>query len=258
MHVAHDLTRAAPARLDLIDQQQHALLVAGLAQADHELLRGRMDTSLALDRLDHDGDGVLRAGCLERLEIIVRRVGKAVRHRAEADLAGIARLARRRHRAERAAVEAHLRRDDVVAVRAVVLDAVLAGHLDHGLVGLGARALEEDLVHANRRADLLSQESLWNRVRIVERLHDLSSLFLDSLDDLLVAVAGTVDRNACVEVEIRRAVLIVHVLVLRRLGEEIETLIRLNHVFLHFCLDVCCRKTRILEFHDGFLPVKLP
>ena len=139
----------------------------------------------ALHRLDHDGDRVFRAGILEGFEVVVRRIGEAVGHRAETDLAGVARLARRGHRAERAAVEAHLRRDDMVLVRAVVLDAVLARHLDHGLVGLGARALEENLVHADRRANLFRKECLRDRVRIVERLHDVSGLVLHGLSDFL-------------------------------------------------------------------------
>ena len=208
-----------------------------------------MDAAFALHRLDHDGDRVFRAGILERLEVVVWCIGEAVRHRAETDLAGIARLARRGHRAERAAVEAHLCRDDVVLVRAVVLDAVLARHLDHGLVGLGARALEEDLVHADRRANLFRKECLRDRVRIVERLHDVSGLVLHGLDDLLVAVARAVDGDAGVEIEVGRAVLVIHVLVFRRLGEEIETLVRLDHVLLDLCLDVFCREARVLQFH---------
>ena len=256
VHEAHDLARAAPARLHLVDEEEHAVLIAELPQADHEFLRCGMDAALALHRLEHDGDGVLRAGVLEGLEVVVGRVGEAVGHRAEADLAGVARLARRAHRAERAAVEAHLRGDDVVLVRAVVLDAVFARHLDHGLVGLGARALEEDLVHADRRADFLGEQRLRDRVRIVERLHDVSALILHGLDDLLVAVAGAVDGDACVEVEVRRAVLVVHVLILRRLGEEVETLVRLDHVLLYLCLDVCGCESRVLEFHDWFLPIE--
>ena len=111
----------------------------------------RMHTALALYRLDHDGDGVFGAGVLECLQIVVRRIGEAVGHRAEADLAAIARLAGRGHGTEGAAVEAHLCGDDMVLVRTVLLDTVFTGHLDHGLVGLGAGILEEDLVHADGR-----------------------------------------------------------------------------------------------------------
>lgn len=250
VHEAHDLARAAPARLYFVDEEEQAVLIAELPQADHEFLRRGMDAALALYRLEHDGDRVLVAGVLERLEVVVRCVGEAVRHRAEADLAGVARLARRTHGAERAAVEAHLRRDDVVLVRTVVLDAVFARHLDHGLVGLGACALEEDLVHADGLADLLGEQRLRDRVRVVERLHDVRALILHCLDDFFVAVAGAVDGDACVEVEVRRAVLVVHVLVFRRLGEEVETLIRLDHVLLDFGLDVCGGESRVLEFHD--------
>ena len=213
-----------------------------------------MYAALALYRLDHDGDGVFGAGVLECLQVVIRRVGEAVGHRAEAYLAAVARLAGRAHRAEGAAVEAHLCGNDMVLVRTVLLDAVLARHLDHGLVCLSAGVLEEDLVHADRLADLLRQQRLRNGVRIVEGVHDVVHLILDGCDDLGVAAAGVVYRDACVKIEVRCAVFIIEVHALCGLCEEIKTLVGLDHVLVYFILDVLCGKSGILQFHFEALP----
>src|SRR5947208_3669997 len=55
-----ELPGAAEAALNLVGDQQDAVLVANLAQPAHELRRGDIETALALHRLDHDGRDALR------------------------------------------------------------------------------------------------------------------------------------------------------------------------------------------------------
>ena len=50
---------AADAGLDLVEDQQHAALAGERAQRDEVVVVGRDHAGLALDRLEHDGDGAL-------------------------------------------------------------------------------------------------------------------------------------------------------------------------------------------------------
>ena len=256
VHEAHDGAGSAPAGLDFVDEEEHVVLIAELAQAGHEFLRCGMNAALALDGLDHDGDGVFGAGVLEGLEIVKGGVGEAVGHGTEAYLTGISGLAGRGHGTEGAAVEAFLCCYDVVAVGAVLLNAVLPGHLDHGFVGLGTGVLEEDLVHADRRADLFSQQGLGNRVGVIKCLHDVPGLIADGVYNSVVAVAEGVYGDAGVEVQVGRVVFVVHVHALCVIGNEIETLISFDHVLVYLVLDVLGAESCVLESHNlsSFFP----
>ena len=141
----------------------------------------------------------------------------------------------------------------MILVRAVFFNAVLAGHLDHGLVGLRAGVLEEDLVHADGGADLLGQQRLGDGVGVVEGVHDVLHLVDDGCDDLLVAVAGGVHRDARVEIQVGGAVLVIDVLLPGRLRHKVEALVGLDHVLVDLVLDVLCRQSQILELHGSYL-----
>ena len=67
VHIAHDLAGSAPTGLNLINQKKHSVFIAELAKSSHKFLCCRMDTALALYWLNHDGDGVFRAGILKGL-----------------------------------------------------------------------------------------------------------------------------------------------------------------------------------------------
>ena len=57
---AHSVPGAAHAALDLVEDQQRAVLVAGLARGREHLAVERVDAGLALDRLEQHGRGVAR------------------------------------------------------------------------------------------------------------------------------------------------------------------------------------------------------
>ena len=214
-----------------------------------------MHAAFALDRLDHDADGVLVTGRLEGFKVVERSIGEAVGHRAETDLTGVVRLTGRRHGAEGAAVEGFTGGDDMILVRAVLLDAVLTCHLDHGLIGFGAGVLVEDLVHADGLADLFGEQHLRHGVRIVEGLHQGGGLVLHRLDDLFIAVADGVDGDARVEVEIRGVVLVIHIDALGVVCKEIETLVGFDHIGVDLALDVFECQSGVLQPHDATLLV---
>ena len=137
-------------------------------------------------------------------------------------------------------MEAHLCGHNVILVRAVFLDTVLTCHLDHCLICLSTGILEEDLIHADGRADLLSQKCLRNRIRIVEGVHNITDLILHSFNDLLITASGAVYCDTCVKIQIALTVLIIEIHILCSLCKKIETLIGLDHIFVYLVLDVLC------------------
>ena len=63
---------AADAGLDLVEDQQDAALPRQGAQVAQEVAGGLEDAGLALDRLQHDGDGARRDRGLDRGQVVQR------------------------------------------------------------------------------------------------------------------------------------------------------------------------------------------
>ncbi len=131
---------AGEAGLHLVDDHQHAALVAERPDALEVVGGRRVHAALALHRFDHHRR--------DRRDRSPRRARRGRRTRTWRNPSGIGwngsclvGLAGRGERGERAAVEAAERRHDDVAPAA----AELAGELERRLVGLGARVAEEDL-----------------------------------------------------------------------------------------------------------------
>jgi len=104
-------------------------------------------------------------------------------------------------RAERAAVERTLERDDAVTVVPAAFIDRLAHHLDHALVGFGARVAEEDAVgermlHQPRG----KQFRLRNAIQVGD-VHYLGRLLGDRLGQMRMAVAERGGGNARPEIE---------------------------------------------------------
>ena len=136
---AEPLTGAGEAGLHLVDHHQQATLVAQRTDPSEVLGVGRDHTAFALHRLDQHRRHRRIDRRLERGEVAERHVTEAVGHREERLVLG--RLAGRRQRRQRAAVEAAVGAHHHVATAA----AELAGQLQRGLVGLGAGVAEEHL-----------------------------------------------------------------------------------------------------------------
>ena len=119
-----------------------------------------------------------------------------------------------------------------------MLDTVFSCHLDHGFICFCTGVLVEDLIHADGCTDLLSKQSLRNRVRIVECMHDIVHLILDGCNHLRVSASGIIYSDTCIEIQIRSSVFIIHVHALGCLCQEIETLVCIDHVLAYLILDV--------------------
>src|SRR5215471_16719056 len=150
------LAGTSEAALDLIDNEQNAMLVADLAELAQEIEGRDVEAALALHRLDHHGGDprgldVRLEQELERTERILRghvvelvRIGDVInlaREGAEAALIGID-LAGERHGHERAAVEAADEGDDRRTLGGI------AGDLNRVLNRFRAGGEEDGLVRA--------------------------------------------------------------------------------------------------------------
>ncbi len=111
--VGEPVPGAAEAALHFVEDQQQAVLVGQLAEAGQEAVGRNPHAAFALDRLDHDGGRLVVDQPRDGVEIAERGVDEAGHQRAEALV--VLGLGRGGERAERAAVEAALEGDDLVA-----------------------------------------------------------------------------------------------------------------------------------------------
>ncbi len=201
--VGEERPRAAHADLDLVEDQQHAALVAELPGA-RQVVGARHDhAALAEDRLEQERRRGVGESALERGHVVVGHVAESARQRLEADPHLL--LAGRGQGRERPAVEGAEGRDDLVAAAAVGV-APAPRQLDRGLVGLGAAVAEEDLVGERVRAEQLREARLGLAVMEVRDVEELGGLGADGIGDRPRCVAEVGDREAGEEIEVLAAV----------------------------------------------------
>ena len=206
--IGEELARAADARLDLVEDEQRVIFVAELAHALEVAGRWRVDAALALDRLEQHGARLVAHHGRELREVVVMDVVEAVRQRPEALV--VMRLARRRQRRDRAAVEGVPRADDLRFLRVEAVR-VLACDLDRALVRLRARVAEERLVEARELDELRGRIGLRARVVEVRAMDHLARLMRDGIDERRIIMAEHVDGDAAEEIEVFLAVDIIRI-----------------------------------------------
>ena len=118
--MGEELAGAADAALDLVEDQQQAVLVAELAQAPQRLRREGADAALALHRLEQDRGGLGSDQLLGGVDVVEGDLVEAVDLRAEAF--EIFRLAAGGDRRQRAAVEGAFEGDGAEALGMAVDD----------------------------------------------------------------------------------------------------------------------------------------
>ena len=201
--VGEEIAGAAHAGLHLVERQQQAVLVAELAQRLEERLRRRAHAALALHRLDQDAGGVRADRLLDRFQIAMRHLVETVHRRAKAfEIFGGAGGG---ERAEGAAVKRALEGDEAIALGMALGELIAAHDLDHAFHRLGAGIAEEHHVGkallAQPRCELLAIRALEQ----VRHVPELCRLLLQRRDQMRMAVAQRVHRDARGEVEIALA-----------------------------------------------------
>ncbi len=204
MLIRPELARAPHPRLDLVEDEQDARLVAELAQSGQIAVVGHVDPAFALDRLDEDGGGPAVDRALESLEVIEVDVLEAPGQRLEAVVVLL--LRRGRDRRQGPAVKATPHADDVAAIARSVLLGPLTGELDRRLVGLGARVREEHAVGEGMLAEELGELGLLRDVKEVGHVDEGRRLLAQGAHHLRMAVAERRHRDPAGEVEVFLAV----------------------------------------------------
>ncbi|CDX50950.1 hypothetical protein MPL3365_130224 [Mesorhizobium plurifarium] len=194
---------AADAALDLVEDQKQAVLVAQLAQPLQGLRRHRADAALALHRLDQDCRGLRRDRLFGRVDVVECDLVEALDLRAEAFEIFV--LAAGGDRRERAAVEGALESDDAETLRVTLDELVAPGRLDGAFQRLGARIGEEHLVGESRLDQPLAQPALFRDFVEIGDVPEVGGLLGERRDQMRMAVAERIHRDAAREVKISLA-----------------------------------------------------
>ena len=152
------LAGAADAALDLVIDQQQAVLVAELAQPLQRLCRHRAYAALALHRLDQDRGGFRRDRLLGGIDVVEADLVKAFDLGTEAFEVFV--LAPGCDGRQRAAVEGAFEGDDAEALGMTLDEMVAPRRLDRAFQRLGAGIGEEYLVGEGGIGQTLAKPAL--------------------------------------------------------------------------------------------------
>ena len=153
--IGEQIAGAAHAALDLVEDQQQAVVVAQLAQGAQERVRHHAHAALADDRLDEDAGGLAARSPSSQPRDRRRHLVETVDRRPEA--VEIFFVSGGGNRRQRAAVERAFEGDDAIALRLALAGLIMARHLDRALDRLGAGILEEHGVGKGRRAQSVGE-----------------------------------------------------------------------------------------------------
>ena len=197
--VSEQRPQAAQARLDLVEDQQQALLVAPRPHPFQVAGRRYVDSALALNGLQHDRHRSIGGRGLDGVDVVVVHVGESDRDRLK-DLLVVG-LTRGGHGHHSPAVKGVQGRDDLEGAVLVLLP-VLLGQLDRALIGLGAAVADEYLVQRAVLDEDLRQLNLRNRIELIGCLEQRPGLLRDGVGDGLVGVAHVIDRPPGGEIQV--------------------------------------------------------
>ncbi|CDX33909.1 hypothetical protein MPLA_1690011 [Mesorhizobium sp. ORS 3359] len=197
------LAGAADAALDLVEDQKQAVLVAELPQPFQGLRRHRANAALALHGLDQDGRGLRRDRLFRGIDVVKCNLVEAFDLGPEA--LEIFVLAAGGDRRQRAAVERAFEGDDAKTLWMALDELIAPGRLDGAFQRLGARIGEEHLVGKGGIDQPLAQPALFRDFVEIGDVPELGGLFSERRDQMRMAVAQRIHRDAAREVEISLA-----------------------------------------------------
>ncbi len=199
------LARAADTRLDLVEDEKHAVLVADAAQAAQEFVRHGTDAAFALDRFNQDRRGLLGDGTFDLFQIEMLHLIKTFDLGTETF--EIFFLAPGSDGRQRAAVEGAFEGNDVEALRAAGHILIAPRHLDRAFHRLGAGVREEHRVGKGRLNEAARQRFLARHAVEVRGVPEFSGLFRQCTDEFRMGMAERVDGDAGAKIEVSLAVL---------------------------------------------------
>ncbi len=199
MLVGIQMAATAHAGLHFVEDQQGVVLVAQFAGAFQIGLLGRQHAALALHRFQNDGAGLVRDGCFQRIQIVVRNVRDTGNLRAEA--VGILGLTTDVHGKQGTAMEAVQRRDDFVLVFTELFAGITTRQFQCRFVGLGAGVAEEHAVGKGGVHQLVRQTQSRLIGEHVGDVPELARLLGERLDQCRMGMTEGVDGDAAGKVD---------------------------------------------------------
>ncbi len=203
MLVGEQLPGPRDAALDLVEDQQRAVLVGEVAQALEEL--DRRDVTPPSPWIGSTMKPPTWPACgpamnvLHRGEVVERQDGEPVGQRLE-PAAHLVRIGRA-DPGHRPAVEGVAEGDDAELLRVAEGELAAPRRLDRALERLGARIGEEHRVGEGQVDEPLGDRRLAGHLVQVRHVHQRRRLVLDRLRQVRMAVAERIDRDAGGEVE---------------------------------------------------------
>ena len=230
--VGEELAGAAEAGLDLVGDEQDAVLLADGGGVFEEAVGRHEDAGLALDGLDEEGGGVGRDGGAQGGGIAEGDDLEAGREGAEA--VAVLRVGGEADDGDGAAVEVVGADDDLGLIFRHALDLVgpLAGELEGGLDGLGAGVHGQGHVEAGEVVDLLVEERELVVAEGARGQGDALRLLEHGGEDARVAVALVDGGVGGEEVEVAAAFDVVDPDALGALDDDIERLVVVGAVLV--------------------------
>ncbi len=202
--VREEVAGPAHAALHLVEDEEDVVPVAERRASP----RGRpwewALRPLRPDRLDHDRRRLLGDGGLERVVVAERDMVEALEQRREA--VGQAVAAGGRDGRHGAAVKAALEGDDAVALGLAAAKVEAPRHLDAGFHRLGAGIAHEHGLGEGMRHQPVGEALQLLDAEEVGDMPEPGRLLLQRLDQMRVAMAERVDRDAAGEIEKAAAV----------------------------------------------------
>ena len=160
--------------------------------------------ALALHRLDQDAGGVRTDRLLDRFEIAMRHLVEAVQRRPETF--EIFCRAGRGQRAQGAAVERALEGDEAIALGMALGGVIAARDLDRAFHRFGAGIAEEHQIRKALFAQPRRELVAVGRLEQVRHVPEFGGLLLQRRDQMRMAMAERIHRDAGGEVEIALAI----------------------------------------------------
>ena len=188
--------------LDLVEDEQRAGLVAGLAGGDEHLVRDHVDPGFALDRLDHDRRGALADRRPQGRRIVAWNRDEPGGKRTEEVLPG--EPGSRGESRQGAAVKGVIEHDDLGPVDPLGMGAP-PDELDRALVRLGAGVAEEGPAAERGLDQALGEQHGRLGVKEVGGARQGRDLLADRLDDPRMAVPRVVNGESAEHVQVLAA-----------------------------------------------------
>ena len=206
--ISKELAASAHTALDFIKNQNSIVLITKLTHLLHICHIRNMDTTLALNRLQHNSSSLVTHKLFQSLNIIIRHIIKASWQWSKALM--IFWLASSSQRSNSTAVEAVNGRDNLgfVSINAV---SIFTSNLNSAFIGLRAGITKEYLAQTAKLYQFFCCISLYLGVIQIGAMNHFASLVCHSLNQILVIMPQYVYCNTAQKINIFIALSIIYI-----------------------------------------------